>query len=476
MASYKPFSILVRIVFGPAIVLMSRLSHLAQFILIGSVLTPTLAFVLHLQYADASEKIRFYVKESAGIAYITLLRDFLHELERRRVLLAGIRAGEPMFEEALERSAVDPDALVEKINTLDTLHGKMLNTTTRWTELRLSWTKQRDSPALNTGGIDRQPGEMTTKVFDLIRYVGDTSNLILDPDLDSYWLMHAFVIDCPAVGETVTGNATLVLNAPANAAGTSEWLLSLAGGLQTALSTTSALINVDLKTALAATSKFGKSTTMANALAGPMKRLEEAVNVHAEIIKRRVLPGQPAALSRPVIRTVVNQTLETLQRNYELHAASGPELDKLVRLRLGLSERSRIAGVTAVIAALLALLYLLVGFYLALRRAATEKKRAEQEYQAVIETSLDGFWLVGAQGHLLAVNDAASEMLGYRRDELLAMTVNDIEAREYPEDLARGRMTILDTQSGHFETRHRRKDGSYVDVDVATKDLPHPSD
>ena len=42
---------------------------------------------------------------------------------------------------------------------------------------------------------------LVSDVIDLISYVGDTSNLILDPDLDSFYLMDMVVVRSPALGE-----------------------------------------------------------------------------------------------------------------------------------------------------------------------------------------------------------------------------------------------------------------------------------
>ena len=37
----------------------------------------------------------------------------------------------------------------------------------------------------------------------MVTQVGNASNLILDPDLDSYWMMDAYVIKLPALGQLV---------------------------------------------------------------------------------------------------------------------------------------------------------------------------------------------------------------------------------------------------------------------------------
>ena len=58
-------------------------------------------------------------------------------------------------------------------------------------------------------------------------------------------------------------------------------------------------------------------------------------------------------------------------------------------------------------------------------------------------------------------------MLGYTEDELRGLTVNDLDVNEEPED-TRQRIEMLRKEgAGRFVTRHRRKDGTLIDVEVS---------
>ncbi len=102
----------------------------------------------------------------------------------------------------------------------------------------------------------------------------------------------------------------------------------------------------------------------------------------------------------------------------------------------------------------------------------TERKAREQEYQAIIRTAMDGFWLTDMQGHFLDVNEAYCHLIGYSRDELLNMSIPDIEAIEKPEEIAKRIRKIKEVGYDRFETRHRRKDGEIVDVEISVNYLP----
>ena len=102
----------------------------------------------------------------------------------------------------------------------------------------------------------------------------------------------------------------------------------------------------------------------------------------------------------------------------------------------------------------------------------TDRKRAEMEYRAILKTTLDGFWLNDMQGRFLDVNEVACRMLGYERDEMLAMSIPDVEAVEKPEETRAHIEKVLSAGSDRFETRHRHKDGRVLDVEVTVNFLP----
>jgi PAS domain S-box-containing protein len=97
----------------------------------------------------------------------------------------------------------------------------------------------------------------------------------------------------------------------------------------------------------------------------------------------------------------------------------------------------------------------------------TERKRAEEERRAIISSAIDGFWLTDKDGRFLDVNDAYCNLVGYSRQELLNMSVRDVEAIETAGDTIQHIQKIMELGSDRFETRHRCKDGRIVDIEVS---------
>ena len=84
---------------------------------------------------------------------------------------------------------------------------------------------------------------------------------------------------------------------------------------------------------------------------------------------------------------------------------------------------------------------------------------------------MDGFWLVDADGRLLEVNDAYCRMSGYSSAELLGMRITDLEALESEEQMRAHVAHIMAVGQDRFETRHRRKDGTPLLVEITSHTL-----
>jgi len=105
---------------------------------------------------------------------------------------------------------------------------------------------------------------------------------------------------------------------------------------------------------------------------------------------------------------------------------------------------------------------------LELARNITESKRTKEKHRIILATALDGFYVVGLDARLLEVNDSYCKMIGYTREELLKMSISDIEAIETPEESAQHIKKVVEQGYDFFETQHQCKDGKMIDVEVSS--------
>lgn len=114
-------------------------------------------------------------------------------------------------------------------------------------------------------------------------------------------------------------------------------------------------------------------------------------------------------------------------------------------------------------------------FFVCMDVDVSERKRQEQALRreseknaALLRHASDGVHILDSHGKIVEVSDSFCAMLGYQRDELIGMHLSQWDAGFTPELQA----TVFKNQFLRpvrtlFETRHRRKDGTIIDVEVS---------
>ncbi|MET0067455.1 MAG: bacteriohemerythrin [Candidatus Thiodiazotropha sp.] len=112
-------------------------------------------------------------------------------------------------------------------------------------------------------------------------------------------------------------------------------------------------------------------------------------------------------------------------------------------------------------------------------RDITERKiaqqavlEASQRYAAVLDSSNDGFWLIDTRGRLVEVNDVYCRLSGYSREEVIGMTIPDLDVIETPDSVAQRLSEIRLSGNEIFESQHQRKDASVWPVEVSISYSP----
>ncbi len=101
------------------------------------------------------------------------------------------------------------------------------------------------------------------------------------------------------------------------------------------------------------------------------------------------------------------------------------------------------------------------------RRAEEALRESEERFRTLVEEAADAMFLNTMEGRIMDVNGRACKSLGYTREELLSMTLAEIDIEvesqqhkeRYWDDLEPGRFITI-------EGTHRRKDGTTFPVEV----------
>lgn len=157
---------------APGIKVMQRLGFLHKILVLLVILFIPILLLSYAFHGEILKVTDFAASERQGLKYVLPLSELLIEASQ-----------ETSDTFNLNNSA----EMINRIDQNDAELGKQLKTTDHWLELKAML--EHKSVATRQQVID--------KITDLIAIVGDSSGLVLDPDIDSYYIMDTAIVKYP---------------------------------------------------------------------------------------------------------------------------------------------------------------------------------------------------------------------------------------------------------------------------------------
>jgi PAS domain S-box-containing protein len=155
--------------------MLRNLRVLTKILVIALCFALPLGWLLTSYVRELNDKIGFNAKELDGVTYIAGLLPVMRVLER----------GDDATPEEIARLR---DA-ARVMDDIDARFEASLQTSGRWSSINARLSTARTV----------QFDELLSETATLVAHVGDTSNLILDPELDTFYLMNSAVVTLPAI-------------------------------------------------------------------------------------------------------------------------------------------------------------------------------------------------------------------------------------------------------------------------------------
>ncbi len=102
----------------------------------------------------------------------------------------------------------------------------------------------------------------------------------------------------------------------------------------------------------------------------------------------------------------------------------------------------------------------------------TDKQILEEEYSTIVQNTMAGFWLCDMQGNIHKINDAFCDMIGYSTNELINLPLSSLLLNRTKEDVLEKFNQIEKEGSLRFQTRHKHKNGSVLDIEISATYMP----
>ena len=154
-----------------------------------------IAILLFFFIQEADKGIQFAQKEVEGDTFLRPLRGLLTQFSYHRLYALRAASNDASAQELLSKTDANIEALLNAMRKNDDLYNTSLQIEGRAKKIQNMWQILKGkAPSLTPDQSKSEHDAIIAEVRALIVWVGDKSNLILDPDLDSYYIMDAVLI------------------------------------------------------------------------------------------------------------------------------------------------------------------------------------------------------------------------------------------------------------------------------------------
>jgi len=424
----------------------------------------------------------------------TLLEDFPNHF-----LLARQLAAEPKRTSELSHLEARIDQALSKLEEEDQRLGTKLQFTDegltkrqrehfRVQILKTEWNKLKtDSPTLAEADSLERHEHLVTDVRTMITHVGDTSNLILDPDLDSYYLMDVTLLALPQIQDrlpAVMAYGDSALTHPSLTRQEQSQLAVYAALLKEAdldrvIGSTHTALNEDANF-------YGTSESLHRRVPPVLQEFTAAAETFIEMTSRLSRTDGPNISAADFIAAGTRARTAS----FALWRTSDEELGVLLSSRIHYYQvrraKSLILTGLALVAAISFVAFITRSISSPLQKQAAalrqsnqalqaqiyERERAEaalraaeEKYRGIFENAVEGIFQTTAEGQYLVANPTLARMYGYNSVAELQASVKDIRVKLYVDPSRRTEFQRQMDQFGmiqRFESQVYRKDGTII--------------
>jgi PAS domain S-box-containing protein len=458
------------------------------------------SIMLYLFITGINENIHFARLEQVGNQYQRPLERLLQDVSRHRLLCRQPRTSLSGHQVAETQAQID--AAFDTLAVVDSQIGAMLQFNPEAlakrnrsgcdvADIRREWSQLKTrTGTIDADAADRLHLQLIAHIRGMIAHSGDMSNLILDPELDSYYMVDATLMALPQtqdrLTQTMVDGADLLRARPAgDAPDKTRLAIELAQLKEDDLDR----ITSSIETSLSQVCRFHGSTDDVHTMVPPaLNAYIEAANQFEDLIAR-IQSGNSNGIS---VEQLLASGTAASDASFALWRIADSGLDGILQSRIDyyVLRRWHSLGVSAaaLMAAMLLVTFITRSISAPLKRQSAELRlanealsaarqhlkhrveishdalrRAEEKYRSIFEDSVMGIFQTSAEGTYLSANDALAHVYGYASAKELAESVRDIERQLYVEPGRRNDFILAMSQNGSvrdFESEIYTKDGT----------------
>ncbi|HZX32040.1 MAG TPA: methyl-accepting chemotaxis protein [Rhodocyclaceae bacterium] len=185
--------------FAPAISLMNRLRYRTKFFVLGAVVSALIVVLVATLFFLLNDVIRTAQHELEGTKMLRPINRMVQQMQQHRGMSAGLLGGN---EGMRDKRAAKEKEVTEALAAADATLSSALREGGEWKGIREDWQRIRDQ-GLNWTVPEnvKRHNELIDRALGFMVTVADSTDLTLDPAIDTYYMMETVVVKMPAMLE-----------------------------------------------------------------------------------------------------------------------------------------------------------------------------------------------------------------------------------------------------------------------------------
>ncbi|MCB1878251.1 MAG: HAMP domain-containing protein, partial [Chromatiales bacterium] len=311
-----------------------------------------LALVTGMLANDTGDRIDTTSREIRGVEYIGPLRHLAEHLAQHRGMTNAYLNGDTSFAPKLVEKKKLIAGDIAAVAQREELTGTEFGTTSAWQQIRTGWAElEKSAFELPAKEAFARHSSLITQVLGLMSQVADASALVVDPRLDSYYLMDLMVNRLPHLAENMG-----VLRGKGSGLAAGNQGKSLDPASRVVLMNRISVIRSEL----AAASKgvrtaIGYNAELDDWLAAPAEQFQQLTEAFLATVEQRLVNDEAISLKASELFPQGTKAIAAALRLFDV---TSPVLTGLLEQRRSELSDGRLVSLVAVGAALLVALAL----------------------------------------------------------------------------------------------------------------------
>jgi PAS domain S-box-containing protein len=477
----------------PAIAIINNLKYPQKFLLISTIFCLPMVLMLYLLITEINTRVEFANKEIIGNKYLRTLNQVWKYSLNGKVSTQD------------QSSNFKQSQLLESWQNLELVNQNL--------ESKLQTQEYFNSLQNSINTLSKIDNSQNTLIYrkvisdikKLRLQVGDTSNLILDPDLDTYYLMDTTLLKLPDLQELLS-EILLISTEIKNRGQISALNRSKLIQLSALLKEQSQTLDKNVTNAL----KNNPLGNLSPKLSGDLAKFLKGIKQISQNLDQIVTDSQNPSIND--IEVDIATISNAYQQSFKFADKALDELDFLLNERINGFVQKQILISLFVIAILLLVAYLFMGFYQsvmqtvkcldvaakrmtngnagiqetirldskdelstvvdafnriaeALVEAIATARNSEIKYRSIFENAIEGIFQTSPDGKYISVNPSLVEMYGFGSDTEMIASFTNLEQQLYVNPSRRQDFIALMAKTNQvirFESEIYRQDGTTI--------------